>query len=539
MGHLNRKKEMFKGIIPKVGTKEYEYFKREMIKLEGVGDDYVKKNWEKINRSLEAQCLSSCNFLTEETLRHFLKEFNNRAWNYSLWSMPTMFNVMESFFKYNKPEIYFELIEEENYYLCFYDFIDFITSHSFTKDKSVIEESIQEGLIYNFEIKEDYNKITFRSTEGLVFIVRGISIIRFENEITISIITGRKITNKDILDKKTAYSEPFNEVKAEMINKANARLDKEEWKYEFIDEGEEFIKTLVVARIDIESLTIESRYIAEETNMFFEVVTDDIVVFAGSNEEKVKEEILSLYEKNVKRLETYVAIYDLLSYLIYLPFYFSLNEDKIESEYLDTDYKDIVKNPFLKKKYTNTIGYKASTKPVYFIDKVSSLIANRTHLKDDFLKVEKSGFWKELNQGEYGMDKKGRSIYGKTWVNKNLSWYEFSEKELIIEKEEVSFEGMNVGYIYILRNAQLGEDIFKIGLTRKEVEERAKELSRTSIPDKYNIVQKWLVKDCVLAEKTIHKILDKYRVDPRREFFCIKYEKIVDVVNEVITGINK
>src|SRR5690606_22595286 len=123
---------------------------------------FQKKSWEKVTKSLEAQYLSNCDFITEKSLRHFLSEFNNRAWQYGLRSMPTMFNIMEAFFNYRKPEIYFELIEEENYLISFFDFIDYITSKEFEDSKALIDENITPDIIYNFNVGKDLEEITFR-----------------------------------------------------------------------------------------------------------------------------------------------------------------------------------------------------------------------------------------------------------------------------------------------------------------------------------------------------------------------------------------
>lgn len=74
--NINRRKEIFLGALPPDGTKEYfdtvEYLKKRF------GNDkkhkeFQKRSWEKVTKSLEAQYLSNCDFITETSLRHFLK----------------------------------------------------------------------------------------------------------------------------------------------------------------------------------------------------------------------------------------------------------------------------------------------------------------------------------------------------------------------------------------------------------------------------------------------------------------------------------
>jgi T5orf172 domain len=102
-----------------------------------------------------------------------------------------------------------------------------------------------------------------------------------------------------------------------------------------------------------------------------------------------------------------------------------------------------------------------------------------------------------------------------------------SAKSVAIKNDE--------GFIYVLRNAAHQIDIFKIGLTRRDVAVRAAELSRgTGIPDIFLTVQEWLVPDVVYAEKRIHQLLNDYRLKDAREFFRADYTVIRSVVELVV-----
>lgn len=85
----------------------------------------------------------------------------------------------------------------------------------------------------------------------------------------------------------------------------------------------------------------------------------------------------------------------------------------------------------------------------------------------------------------------------------------------------------------------MDENIFKIGLTRDNVEKRANQLSKTSVPDKFYKSQEWNVRDCVTSERQIHKLLNDYRVDPRREFFKIDYDIAIQVITQVVKETNE
>jgi hypothetical protein len=176
---------------------------------------------------------------------------------------------------------------------------------------------------------------------------------------------------------------------------------------------------------------------------------------------------------------------------------------------------------------------------LYSLDKHNAFSPDKIKLRDDLFQVQTNGHWKKLEIDEIGLDKKGNPIHGRTWVNQNISWFQAKEEDLVITKDSKPFTGENAGFIYILRNPTMEKNIFKIGLTRNDVDIRVEQLSKTSVPDRFYKSQEWNVKDCVKAEKEIHALLNDYRVDPRREFFNIDYDKAIKVIKEVIDDINK
>ena len=95
------------------------------------------------------------------------------------------------------------------------------------------------------------------------------------------------------------------------------------------------------------------------------------------------------------------------------------------------------------------------------------------------------------------------------------------------------------GWIYILNNPSLPENLIKIGKTSRTPELRAKELSvPTGIPSEYKIVYKTEVPDCDLVEMIIHKELDNHRHTDNREFFSVPIKKAIKIVEIVIKHIN-
>jgi hypothetical protein len=93
---------------------------------------------------------------------------------------------------------------------------------------------------------------------------------------------------------------------------------------------------------------------------------------------------------------------------------------------------------------------------------------------------------------------------------------------------------MSKGSIYILENPALRENMLKIGRTEGTPQKRAKQLFKTGLPDEFIVSYEEDVPDCVLAEKLVHEKLDRYRYNPRREFFVLPLQEAISAVQEVI-----
>ena len=90
---------------------------------------------------------------------------------------------------------------------------------------------------------------------------------------------------------------------------------------------------------------------------------------------------------------------------------------------------------------------------------------------------------------------------------------------------------MKKGFIYILSNNSLKENLLKIGKTSKETLNRTKQLSSsTSIPENFEIEGEFEFSDINWAEKKVHSRLSKFRHNKRKEFFNCE----IDIAKQVI-----
>lgn len=103
----------------------------------------------------------------------------------------------------------------------------------------------------------------------------------------------------------------------------------------------------------------------------------------------------------------------------------------------------------------------------------------------------------------------------------------------------MSKEKKDFGIVYVLTNRVM-PGLVKIGMTaRNDIDARMKELYTTGVPVPFDCVYACLVctKDCVKIEKALHKAFEPSRINPNREFFEIKPEQAIVILDLFNQGI--
>jgi hypothetical protein len=532
--HKDRFKIYSRLTTPTPDSPHYEQFKARMESLYKGSEEFKrisKKKFDDAVRIILTQSKNGAGQLTDEEIRFFLTEFNSRSFNYGLGSMPASFNIMESFFKYHPSMLFFELLQEEDYLFSFFDFIDFVTSDECSNTIDYITENLEDNVIYSFNILNDIKEITFKTSNNLEYVIGGVSMVKHEDEISLFLVSGEKADLKAKVKEfdieGTAYGRSYI--------KPDDQLKKEAVKLLDLDE---YWKVFLYLRIALSTKSIESKYIQKDQGDSFQTITDDFGMLQKAIPQNL--DLKEYMENIIKELSEYDAIFEVAYKCLYLPEYFDKNEDLIVVEEHPTKLANETNqtSPFKKEKKYNS-DYFFKYKDIWTLDK-------NAQKKDSFLQpdseltIEKNGYWMKLQPGSIGKDRKGNKIHNKTWVQQTLSWYD-SVKSAERQGLEVSInnEFPNEGYIYILRNAAHAVNIFKVGLTTRTVDTRARELSGTPSPDKFLIIHRWRVKDCVLAERLIHDKLAPFQVNPSRGFFEMPIEEAFDVIMPIIESVNK
>lgn len=92
-------------------------------------------------------------------------------------------------------------------------------------------------------------------------------------------------------------------------------------------------------------------------------------------------------------------------------------------------------------------------------------------------------------------------------------------------------EQTRVGHVYVISNiGSFGEDVFKIGLTRRlDPEDRVRELGDASVPFAFDIHAMIFNDDAPALERALHKhflTAQMNKVNPRKEFFRLPLAQI-------------
>lgn len=76
--------------------------------------------------------------------------------------------------------------------------------------------------------------------------------------------------------------------------------------------------------------------------------------------------------------------------------------------------------------------------------------------------------------------------------------------------------------------------LVKIGYTTKTIEDRLGQLNTTSTPSPFEIAAIFNVSEPKACEQKVHRKLERFRSNPKREFFCASVAELIGEVIDVI-----
>ena len=533
--HHDRMKEIAKFAIPREGTPEW-YILQQHIK-KNVNNPFLKEYTKKIFNEAVAnfavQELNGAGLPADTLLREYNTEYNKRVFNHSLHQLPSSFNVVEAFNTFLPPSATFIINNEIDCIFSFDDFLNFVTSDDCPSDISNINNCVEDGMIYSFNSVDDPSNSLFSTTDDEEFGILSVSLVKHKNEVSVVMLAGQKCD----LNEKTK-SLDFDMFKGQCLNGINPDESLELEAVPMLPNSNMW-RTIVLVRFDMESSTIDSRYIYQDAGRGFVGFSDDMDCYLDHEGKFYSKEVEDAFKKQKVKIEKYTPLFELCKTALFLPAFRNEYEDTISIERHPTEfYQRRNKLSFKKNNKLAKVELKIAFRNVENIQPVNRNSPSRREFLAPELRMETSGYWKKLPYHSKGEDKNNSPIQGRTWVNKTLEWKETPNEPISVKVVSKSSDTDNEGFIYVMRSAAHEKNVFKVGLTRRTPEERSKELSRnTSSPDHFHVMQEWDVDDCILAERLIHEKLSDFRLNPRREYFKAPYKEIFRVIDEVIDSL--
>lgn len=469
-------------------------------------------------------------FRMAKIIRGYFHEYLNRLAKLGPYSLPSSFNVVEGFLAFSDEFMAFDLLPERDHLLRLYDYFDWYTTEKIlANDPIILTQILEEGVTYSYDMTGDADEFTI-STEGSKIAIAGLSLVRHENELSAILLAGENPPNPPDCQIPADY---LSGLKSSQGHEGVLPDENLSVKDRYLAGMDGFSTVILLSRLNLNTRKHDVRYINLDIGNSYKVITDD---FANIG--------LEHKESQLEQLARYHGLFSMLVSLIYIPVMFVDEQSRVvESSFLtelgvssqQRQVQKAVKELGKKHFFTHRVVRCMTSKSGQNIKKSFNRIID----PPDF-KFESSGYWKPVGVNEIGADKHGKPIVGKTWVERIEKYSIKSPEAFMISNEPNTVVGIDPGTVYIMRSSSFGNDIYKVGLTRRNTQERATELSSsTGVPLPFDILASWEVGDCNSVEKTVHTILKPYRLNKRREFFCTSLSNIVAAVEQAIIQVNR
>jgi hypothetical protein len=461
-----------------------------------------------------------------ETIRQFLIEYWDRVIKHGPHGFPTSFNVLESFLVLDRAYAAFDLRPEVEHLLDATDYFQWYSENALLRKPALLLDAMPEGVVYSYNMVNDSGG--YQITSGrFTRVVAGVAFVRHKNELSCILVAGEQPptpSDDEIDPKQLAMSTT--------ARREDVRPDPDLGIADrYLETFPGFVRVLLLTRIDLTRDKYDVRYVNVDLGTSYLVFTDDEGVF----DDMPADEMESTMRSSLADLQGYDDLFSLLASLMYLPVLFV---DKAQ------DVAEVAFKTELSARRTAPETVKAikllGQQECVFERTVRCLPAGRSSPSETLnvtppeLTFESSGYWKKLEPGLVGEDEDGKPIVGKTWVERTENWSSKSPSSFVLHRPRKSPEGKNPGVIYVMRTPVYEIDVYKIGLTTRTADERARELYSTGVALPFGVLVSWEVGDCVAIEAEVHQRLAARRVSARREFFRSPIGEITETIMQVI-----
>lgn len=510
------------------------------------------------NRILVQLSQSGAKFPTDKVLREMAIEYTHRYASSGIYTQPISFNYFESFLNIKlvrQAAPYVEIEHEFNHLFHAEDYFEYITS----RDSDGFDVSslldLPQNQIFHFSTSGLVTGISFQNGEGREFVIAGVSMIRHAGSLHWYLIGGESLSDDEwkirCSDQPEVELQEITPAKRAFIAESISETGTRRGKPTPLEGTDTHIRTIIAGEFDIKEKKHLSRcYLAEYQNSF-DVVCDDPEIFAAISSADTRAILITTM---TQRFSSTAVLWSLAEGLFQLPRYFNARFA------INKEITKYSRQRLAKKKGGQGLNGNYIVIPAIETNSFAPTSAI-TMVKLPQYEIETEGHWKRLSDGQFGVDRHGNRVLGRTWIASSSKWKPTSTNATTIflkdtlgaaklkitqyleASERVAEEARSrdaeprsdEGELYVMRCSAMNEQIYKVGFTSGDSFERAQQLSSaTGVPLAFLVIKKWRHIDARKLETEVHMMLAPYRINDSREFFMARLEVIEKIIESVI-----
>jgi len=502
---------------------------------------------------------SGAGFPVDKFLRELVYEYTHRYASSGANTQPLNFNYFESFCNIrlmsNTVAPYAVPSDEIDHLFNLTDYFDYCTSDKMDNFNLTSLMELPENKTLHFTTNGDVLDFSILNAEGKEFVISGFSMIRRKNFLHWYLLGGEILTQEEWKLKSTDQPEvTLDNIHPRKKAFLTEAIEKNNYLYGLpvaLEGTETAIRTIVTGEIDLVTKKYLGRCLMTETENSFNLISDDPEIFDAYDTDE-RQNMIDIMKKQVNHVS---AMWDLANSMFQIPSYFAYKVN-VTKEVAVTAGRQVQKL-----KGSGGRGIHAKYTNVSAINIIDSNVPVIRPVIPTHYNTNTSGYWRRLPQGSTGKGPNGEIESGRTWIKAKNEWRETSKAPRTIyikstiraaELKALEYEQMakvisttdkpdkektNVEYgvLYVLRCTIMKEEVYKVGWTSGTAKERAKQISSaTGVPLSFVVVDSWKHEDSEALEKSVHAMLEPYRINDKREFFKAKYQSIKKVIESEI-----
>ena len=338
-------------------------------------------------------------------LREYFQEYASRITGHGPHSLPSSFNVVESFLRFSHDYFIFDLREEREHLLCLQDFVEWFTSGVALEEPGILPDIMREGEIYSYNMVAPAGDYRIQIEDSEV-VVSGVALVRHSTELSMIALCGEsppypsddgfpKMEDMDLIIGKENL-EPSPELSI------NDR---------YLEEAPGFSRVIALVRFDLKGRRYFVRYLNRDIGLNYLIDTDDPSMFPDELYGEKRKEVL---KASASILERYAPLFSSLVTFMYLPAFVVAEPNRINETQFSTELHSRRRSKDTRKAVRllprNSLCF---SKEVFCVESeiVGSPGDERTIVPPEF-EVAAKGLWKSLSAGEIGEDEDGNPIVG-------------------------------------------------------------------------------------------------------------------------------